>query len=134
MQVWSLGWEDSLEEGMAWQPTPVFLSGESYEQSIGLHRVRHDWSDLACMHTESLEFTVYQISVNCIESNSRDPQRFPWMHSRVLLNACIWGNCLMLGKELYEKIRGNSVSHRSSCGTCSHQPDWENPCNSLGFG
>ena len=38
-----------------WQPTPVFLPGEShgqrslvsYIQSIVLHRVRHDWSDLA---------------------------------------------------------------------------------------
>ena len=26
----SLGWEDPLEE--AWQPTPVFLPGESHEQ------------------------------------------------------------------------------------------------------
>ena len=30
MQVWSLGQEDSLEE--AWQPTPVFLAGESHAQ------------------------------------------------------------------------------------------------------
>ena len=34
-----------------WQPTPVFLPGESQGQrglpSMGLHRVRHDWSDLA---------------------------------------------------------------------------------------
>ena len=33
-----------------WQPTPVFLPGESQGQgslSIGLHRVGHDWSDLA---------------------------------------------------------------------------------------
>ena len=28
--VWSLSWEDPLEEGM--QPTPVFLSGESHGQ------------------------------------------------------------------------------------------------------
>ena len=43
-----LGWEDSLEEGMA--TTPVFFSGEShgqrsqvsYIQSIGSHRVGHD--------------------------------------------------------------------------------------------
>ena len=28
--VWSLGWEDALEEGMA--PTPVFLPGESHGQ------------------------------------------------------------------------------------------------------
>ena len=37
-----------------WQPTPVFLPGESQGRwsllgcrSMGLHRVRHDWSDLA---------------------------------------------------------------------------------------
>ena len=30
--VWSLGWEDLLEEG--WQPTPVFLPGESQGQRI----------------------------------------------------------------------------------------------------
>ena len=41
----------TLEKG--WQPTPVFLPGESQGQepggllSVGLHRVRHDWSDLA---------------------------------------------------------------------------------------
>ena len=27
--LWSLGWEDALEEGVVWQPTPVFLPGES---------------------------------------------------------------------------------------------------------
>ena len=37
-----------------WQPTPVFLPGESHGQrslvgcrSMGLHRFGHDWSDLA---------------------------------------------------------------------------------------
>ena len=36
-----------------WQPTPVFLPGESQgpgspvDPSVGLHRVGHDWSDLA---------------------------------------------------------------------------------------
>ena len=32
-----------------WQPTPVFLPGESQgsEPGMGLHRVGHDWSDLA---------------------------------------------------------------------------------------
>ena len=36
-----------------WQPTPVLLPGESQGRepgglpSMGLHRVRHDWSDLA---------------------------------------------------------------------------------------
>ena len=39
-----------------WQPTPVFLPGESQEQgepgglpSMGSHRVGHDWSDLAAV-------------------------------------------------------------------------------------
>ena len=31
-----------------WQPTPVFLPGESL-LSMGSHRVRHDWSDLAAV-------------------------------------------------------------------------------------
>ena len=49
----SLGWEDPLEEGMAthssilawripWREEPGAL------QSVGLPRVRHDWSNLAC--------------------------------------------------------------------------------------
>ena len=48
-----------------WQPTPVFLPGESQGQGslvgcrlIGLHRVGHDWSDLAAalllkLHTKN---------------------------------------------------------------------------------
>ena len=40
---------------MKWQPTPVFLPGESQGQgslvgcSMGSHRVRHDWSNLAAV-------------------------------------------------------------------------------------
>ena len=30
MQIRYLGWEDALEE--AWQPTPIFLPGESHGQ------------------------------------------------------------------------------------------------------
>ena len=39
--------------GRKWQPTPVFLPGKSQGReslwllSMGSHRVRHDWSDLA---------------------------------------------------------------------------------------
>ena len=47
MPVWSLGWEDPLEEEMA--PTPVFLPGESPWteepgglQSTGSQIVRHN--------------------------------------------------------------------------------------------
>ena len=52
MWVWSLGWKDPLEKGIAthfsilawrmpWTEQPKGL------QSIGLHRVRNDWSDVA---------------------------------------------------------------------------------------
>ena len=37
MWIPSLGWEDPLEEGRAWRPTPVFLPGESkYEKQNNL--------------------------------------------------------------------------------------------------
>ena len=46
MWVWSLGWEDPWRR--AWQPTPVYLHGESYGQRslslLGLQRVRRDWA------------------------------------------------------------------------------------------
>ena len=50
MWVWSLGRENPLER--TWQPTPVFLPGESHGQrnlegySPWGCRVEHDWSDL----------------------------------------------------------------------------------------
>ena len=57
MQVWSLDWEDPLEEEMAphcsilawrihWTTEPGRLS------SIGLQRVGHDWSNLAAARKE----------------------------------------------------------------------------------
>ena len=53
--VWSLGWEDPLEKGMAthsrilawripWTEAPGRL------QSMGLQRVRHDWRTNACTY------------------------------------------------------------------------------------
>ena len=56
MQVWSLSWEDPLEENMAtefsilaWR-TP--WTEEPGLQSIVLQRVGHNWSDLARMHIQ----------------------------------------------------------------------------------
>ena len=57
MQVWSLGWEDPLEKGMATHP--VFLPGESHgERSlVGYspwdHRVGHDWATNTHTHTHT---------------------------------------------------------------------------------
>ena len=52
MQVWSLGQEDHLEEGMASHSIiPAWRIPSKEEprglQSIGLQRVGRDWSDLA---------------------------------------------------------------------------------------
>ena len=53
--VWSLAWEDPLRR--AWQPTPVFLPGESPWtkepgglQSMGSQRVRHNWATKHCTY------------------------------------------------------------------------------------
>ena len=51
-----LGWEDSLEEGMATHSTVLawiipWTEEPGRLQSIVLHRVGHNWSDLAYMHT-----------------------------------------------------------------------------------
>ena len=51
-QVQSLGWEDPVEEGMATHSSILAwrISGMGEPgglPSMGSHRVRHDWSDLA---------------------------------------------------------------------------------------
>ena len=64
-QVQSLGQEDPLEEDMAthssilaWRLPWTEESGGL--QSMGLYRVRHDWSDLASM-LEKKRFSAYKI-------------------------------------------------------------------------
>ena len=58
-RVWSLGQEDPLEEGMATHSSILAWRIPRTEepgmlQSMGLQRVRHDWSDLArSMHTKN---------------------------------------------------------------------------------
>ena len=51
-------WVRKIPWRRKWQPTPVFLPGESLWtekpgrlQSIGWQKVRHDWSDWACTHS-----------------------------------------------------------------------------------
>ena len=53
--VQSLGWEDPLEEGMATHSSiPAWIIPQTEEpgglHSIGLQKVRHNWSDWACTH------------------------------------------------------------------------------------
>ena len=54
-----------------WQPTPVFLPGESQGRgepgglpSMGLHRVGHDWSDLSAAAVAAVEDN-YHLSLTC---------------------------------------------------------------------
>ena len=59
-QVWSLSWEDPLEEGMAIHSNIfawIIPRTEEYDglQSIGLHRIGHNWSNLANMHAWDLD-------------------------------------------------------------------------------
>ena len=54
-QVWPLGGEDPLEEGMATLSSILawripWTEGTGGLQSMGSQRIEHDWGNLACMH------------------------------------------------------------------------------------
>ena len=59
-------WVRKISWRRAWQPTPVFLLGEShgqrslagYSQCKGSQRVGQEWSNLACMHKGIKHFTL----------------------------------------------------------------------------
>ena len=64
-----------------WQPTPVFLPGESQGPgepgglpSMGSHRVGHDWSDLAAAAAGSIicQICIFQDNRPCRNINSQD--------------------------------------------------------------
>ena len=67
--VWSLGWEDPLGKGMAWEiPWAEKPSGL---QSMGSQRVRHDWVHVYAhthvhTHTHTHRFTRQVCLVACI--------------------------------------------------------------------
>ena len=66
-QVQSLGWEDPLEKG--WQPTPVFLPGESHGRGVlvGYSSYSHKESDLLkrlSMHVGTYQALVTAETVN----------------------------------------------------------------------
>ena len=67
--IWSLGWEVPWRR--AWQPTPVFLPGESPQaeepgrlQSMGLQRVRHDW-----VTKHSIAHTLWKVYNNWVNTS-----------------------------------------------------------------
>ena len=87
--VWSLGWEDSLEKGMA-TPTPVFLPRESHEwKSLAGynpqgHRVGHDW---AAKHTQEHtgEKTNFYFTLAFSSCDWRDKKRYEHLQ-----NVWVW--------------------------------------------
>ena len=67
-----------------WQPTPVFLPGESRGQrslggllSVGSHRVRHDRSDLALIHALEKEMATHSSILAWRVSGTEDPGGLP---------------------------------------------------------
>ena len=70
-----------------WQPTPVFLPREACGQrslvglSIGSHRVRHNWSDLACMHALEKEMAAHSSILAWRIPGTEEPGGLPSMGS-----------------------------------------------------
>ena len=70
-----------------WQPTPVFLPGESQGRgepgglsSMGSHRVGHDWSDLAAAASSSVQFLLSfsrQVMSGSLHSHGLQHTRLP---------------------------------------------------------
>ena len=68
------------------QPTPVFLPRESHGQpggllSMGLHRVGHNWSDLACMHALEREMATHFSILAWRIPGTEEPGWLPSMRS-----------------------------------------------------
>ena len=68
-QAWSLGWEDPLEKGMAthfsvlaWKIPRTEEPGKL--QSMGLQRVRHNWSEWAHQHAYINDYIIYYYQCN----------------------------------------------------------------------
>ena len=90
--VQSLGWEDSLEEGMATHSSILAWRIPWMEEFGGLwfiqsQRVGHDWSDLACMHYISyvqvmtLEFFLKGTQSFFQSMKTGFPLKTQWQHN-----------------------------------------------------
>ena len=108
--VWTLDWEDPLEEGMAtyssifawripWREEPGKLSPQG-------RWVKHDWSDLACMLCERLLIATFFIALCWIivdricapvfATSFKKYEHYLWSHCSSLENF----NCLTLPIQL----------------------------------
>ena len=81
-----------------WQPTPVFLPGESQGRgslvgcgSMESHRVGHDWSDLAAAAVHILQFYIIffrRLAFMFLHNSSRKYFLFPHCQSLSLCCCC----------------------------------------------
>ena len=131
MQVWSLGQEDPLEEGMAthsgipawripWTEEPDRL------QSIGLQKVGHAWSDRACMHMH-----VY---ICAFLSGSMSLAIFRFisifiLHVYIYIQSSLWTQTLSCSHETFSWISHRHLRFSSS----KAEPLIYYDCNNLIF-
>ena len=64
-----------LAKRIPWSEEPGGL------QSTGLHRVGHDWSDLACMHTLEKEMAIHSSVLAWRIPGTEEPGGLPSMES-----------------------------------------------------
>ena len=95
--VWSLTQEDPLEEDtasyssiLAWRIPWTEQPGRL--QSIGLQRIGHDWSDLACMHESERKRKSHRVTVR------EDKKQNNSERMKIILN-----NSDYLGKVIWEQ-------------------------------
>ena len=104
-------WVGKIPWRRAWQPIPIFLPGESPRteesgglQSVGLQRIRDDWSDWVCTHRFyqvlywcTLWKSVFKLHANVLFKKEKKCGEFTlmWTFKLVLKfkNICITGLC-----------------------------------------
>ena len=144
--VWSLGWEDPLEESMARRPTPVFLPGESPWteepgglQSTGSQRVGHNW---ATKHTAIGYSTVGKVSNSfCAFSKTPKPKlskiNLTWNRDATILFKFQPGKYnsvsrkYIMTKRLITEVQGSNFNLESLCNSLHLQikaSDYINKC------
>ena len=92
MQVWSLGQEDSLEKGTATHSSILawripWTEEPGGPQSMGSHRVGHDRSNLASMHTVWLKLP----EVSCLDQKIHYGPKKDIYHTKSYMQRLLWG-------------------------------------------
>ena len=113
-------WVREIPWRRAWQPTPVFLPGESpwtaepgCLQSKGSQRVGHDWSDLACTY-------IYNGLLFNLKKEGNFIYTTTWIKQLIIkgvANTFFWINCQCESKR--EKVKKKKKKKNLKVGTLS---------------